>query len=49
MGKHSFERAYPNILKTLEGVTVSYENTTHHKDERQRILQTTYVPLLSKK
>ena len=44
----SYKRAYPNILKTLEGQTVTYENLLRQKDGRQRILQTTYVPYYQK-
>ena len=42
----SYERAYPNIVKTLEGKTVVYENSVIREDGDQRILQTTYVPYL---
>ena len=40
----SFERAQPNIVKTLAGDTVIYENSLIREDGEQRILQTTYVP-----
>ncbi len=42
----SYERALPNIVRTLEGNTVVYENSLVREDGEQRILQTTYIPYL---
>jgi len=40
----SYQKAYPNILKTLEGERVVFENLLYHKDGDSRIVQTTYLP-----
>jgi PAS domain S-box-containing protein len=40
----SYERAYPHIMKTLEGQTVTYENILEQNGGRQRIIKTTYIP-----
>jgi PAS domain S-box-containing protein len=40
----TYERAIPNLIKALDGETVSFENTLQTRDERQQTLQTTYTP-----
>jgi PAS domain S-box-containing protein len=40
----TYERAIPNLIKTLDGETVTFENTLQGRDERLQILQTTYTP-----
>ena len=43
LNPENYKRAYPNIMKTLEGERVTYENRLQHNSS-QRILQTAYVP-----
>ena len=44
----NFELAYPNLVKTLGGKTVTFENPLLRKDGSHRLLQTTYLPYYQK-
>lgn len=44
IGNTAFEKAYPNMLKTLEGNTVTFENKIINKEGIEQIIQTTFTP-----
>jgi len=48
LARENFDRAYPNLVKTLEGKTVTFENPLPENDTSHRILQTTYLPYYQK-
>lgn len=44
IGNEAFERAYPKIIKALEGQSHTFENNLTNKKGEDRIIQTTYTP-----
>jgi len=48
LAHENFELAYPNLVKALEGKTVTFENPTLRKDGSHSLLQTTYLPYYQK-
>jgi PAS domain S-box-containing protein len=44
LADYTFNNAIPNLLKTLDGKTVTFENSLQTVDDQQQILQTTYIP-----
>lgn len=44
VGNAAFERAYPNIIKALNGQTHTFENHLLNKEGEDRIIKTTYTP-----
>ena len=44
LDKNTYETAFPNLIKSMEGEAMSFENVLEFKDGQQRFIHTNYKP-----